>query len=71
MKITVKEFLAMAWSKRDGIAIRDTEGDQTPMFMAVMTAVVGYGDRYVNSFSVDPDMFGHDKVLHLWISKEV
>lgn len=71
MTITVKDFLSMAWSKTDGVAIREcVVGDQSPRFMAVMTAVEGYGDWIVDMFSVDPDMFGHNKILHLWIVKK-
>ena len=70
MKITVKDFLGIAWSKKDGVAIRDVDGDQTPRFMAGMTAVEGYGDCIVDTFSVEPDMFGHDKILHLWVYRK-
>ena len=71
MGIKVKDFLSMAWSRKDGVAIRECmTGDQKPKFMAVMTAIEGYGDWTVDMFSVDRDMFGHDKILHMWIVRE-
>ena len=70
MDITVRDFLSKAYSKKDGIAIRDCNGNQEPQFMAVMTARESWGDYIVDSFTVDRDLYGHDKVPHLWVYKE-
>ena len=70
MEITVKDFLSKAWSKTDEIAIRncDTE-EQKPEYMAVMTARESWGNWIVDAFSMDKDVFGHSKCLHLWVYK--
>ena len=72
MDITVKEFLSKAWSKTDGVAIRDcSEGsDQHPEFMAVMTARDSWGDWLVDMFQVSYGIFRTDKVLHLWVYRK-
>lgn len=71
MDITVKDFLSKAWSKKDEVAIRDCDTqEQIPQHMAVMTACEGYGDWIVDSFSMDKDVFGHSKCIHLWVYKD-
>lgn len=70
MDITVRDFLSKAWSKKDGVAIRNCEtAEQEPQYMAVMTARESWGDWLVDMFTVDRDFFGHDKCLHLFVYK--
>lgn len=71
MTITVKDFLSKAWSKNDGVAILNIDtGDKEPQYMAIMTARESWGDYLVDSFSIGNGIYGHDKVLHLWVYKE-
>lgn len=69
MDITVKDFLSKAYSKTDAVAIRDcSEGsDQKPQYMAVMTARESWGNWLVDMFTIDADLYGHSKCLHLFV----
>ena len=68
MRVLVKDFLEMAWDGRECVAIRNCETkDQKPEFMSILTALECWGEWVVEMFSVDPDIFGHSKCIHLWV----
>ena len=70
MKITVNDFLSLAFDRKDAVAI-ETEGNK-PEYMAIMTACESWGDWLVNAFCVGDGVFGlhSDKVLHLFVYKD-
>lgn len=71
MTITVKDFLSKAWSGSDEVAIHDcSTALQQAQHMAVRTARENWGDYIVDMFTIDADVFGRGKCLHLYIYKE-